>query len=197
MKNLDTSILNQSILDESFSNFTSDDVLSLRQQIKDAEAREKLLRANYDLMLSRRNPNNPASIVNTDVAGVSLEAAQRNLNDLKNRLASIPKSVIDAVDKNIKLQADLAASEASKNQAADIAAIEKQNKAIQEAIDKSKGVTDILSGKNVIPPSTLPLPSDSKIEQKTTMFTTKNIIIATSVLGASVGIYFLVKKLIK
>lgn len=182
MKNLDTSIANQSILDESFSNFTSNDVLDLRTKIKEAEARLDFL---------NHAPRVPEYILQA-------KQVSTNLASLKSQLAAIPKSVIDAVDKNIQLQSDLSKSEADKNQAAEIAAIDKQNQAIQAAIDKSKGVTEILSGKIEIPtPAVQSIPSESKVEQNTSVFTTKNIVIAVSLLGLSVGGYFLVKHFIK
>ena len=181
MKNLDLSIGNQGILDESFSNFTSSDVISIRDKIKEVESKLDLLNSSpfKDLF--------------------EITSTTNFLNQLKSQLAAIPKSIVDAVDNQVKLQQQLSEADKNKLTAAEIAAIEKQNRAIQEAIDKSKGVTDILSGKTVttdVPVSPdYSMPSGNKTEQNTTAFTTKNIVIATSILAVlSIGIYLLIKK---
>lgn len=177
MKNLDTSINNQYILDESFSNFTSNDVISLRSKIKEVESKLDLLN----------------SFPIKDV--LEITSTTSFLNQLKSQLAAIPKSIVDAIDNQVKLQQQLSEADKNKLTAAEIAAIEKQNKAIQEAIDKSKGVTDILSGKTVVPTTPLPTESDNKREENTSVFKTKNIVIATSILAVlSIGTYLLIKK---
>jgi hypothetical protein len=121
------------------------------------------------------------------------------LASLKSQLSSVPKSIIDAVDKNLQLQSDLSKAEAEKNQAADIAALETKNQMIQSAIDKAKGISSILDNKSKGNTSTLPVNSDNKISEpeKNNFFTTKNIIIGISVLAIAVGGFFFVKKIIK
>ena len=83
MKKLDTSILNQNILDESFSNFSSSDVIDLRDKISSTE---KLINDLKRQLLG--NLSIPAKISIKEKV-VSLE---KDLTSYKSQLSSIPKS---------------------------------------------------------------------------------------------------------
>ena len=187
MKNLDTSLSNQSILDESFSNFTADDVNSLRQQLQVATDRLNALKNQ-----NKSNVSNISSYI------MQLDAAKRTVVELQKKLDSIPKSIIDAVDKINQSSSQLALEEKNKQQAAELLALENKNKEIQAAIDKAKGVSSILDDKLKGNTSNAPVAQENKMEEpKSNLFTTKNIIIGVSALVVLVGGFFLVKKIIK
>jgi hypothetical protein len=187
MRNLDKSILNQNNLDESFSSFTSEDVLKLRFQIGRVEEEisylKRIMTPDYDVRFLQ---------------------LRDELNGYKSQLASIPKSVIDAVDRNIKLQADLVKAEAEKNQAAQLLATQKEGDAIKSAIDKTKGVTSILDNKiNDI--GKLPTESNQNVKEESNqaqqvyekkgneLFSLKNIIITVASISVLIGGFILIK----
>ena len=188
MKNLDQSLSNKGILDESFSNYTGSDVVSLRDRISSAQydlAREEANLAQAKAM----NSPSKVSFIKGRIASI-----QATISSLQNELSKIPKSIIDAVDKIGASSAQLALEEKNKQQAAELLALQNKNKEIQDAIDRAKGTTSILEDKKngVVKPS----PSDTatlRTEEKTSLFTTKNIVITVSIIGLLVGSYFAIK----
>jgi chromosome segregation ATPase len=188
MRNLDQSLSNKGILDESFSNYTGSDVVSLRDRISSAQYDLTREEANLAQAKAMNSPSK-VSFVKGRIASI-----QATISSLQNELSKIPKSIVDAVDKIGASSAQLALEEKNKQQAAELLALENKNKEIQEAIDKAKGVTGILDDK--LNGNIKPLPSDSALIMKTeesSIFSAKNIIIAVSVVGLLIGGYFTIK----
>lgn len=203
MKNLDQSISNKSVLDESFNNAdgtsSSYDLSTINLKIsvyKDRLKAAQLALANWTPSFKSKTPFNEKNAV---------DSAQNSLSFWQSELAKFPKVLVDLNNQQQVLQTQLDNAEKDKLAAAQLLVLQNKNNAIQEAIDKAKGVANILENKtqsaskpsenkstdektkdaNVIPP----LASNS-----TTIFTTKNIIIGVSILGAFVGGFFLLKK---
>ena len=193
MKNLDQSLSNKGILDESFSNYTGSDVVSLRDRISSAQYDLAKEQANLEQAKAMNSPSK-VSFIKGRIASI-----QSTISSLQSELSKIPKSIIDAVDKIEKSSAQLALEEKNKQQAAELLALENKNKEIQDAIDKAKGISGILDDK--LKGNVKPLPSDASSSvnktEATSLFNTKNIIITISSIVVLVGGFFLVKRLIK
>lgn len=195
MTNLDQSISNGLILDESFSNYTGSDVTSLRNSISQLKSDLAFQKINLNAAIAAKASNSVNNILGT------MSAMQSKLTSLENELSKIPKSIIDAVDKIDSSNNQLAIEEQKKLEAAELLALENKNKEIQAAIDKSKGVSlildDKLKGNSNTNPSEISTESVSKETESKGFFTAKNIIIGASSILVLVGGFFLVKRLLK
>ncbi len=188
MKHLDISLANSGLLDESFSNFSANDVISLRSQI--ASVSKQISDLESDLNGGQHVPIGVVKQIESQ-----LDALRPQLADLKNQLSKIPKAITDAVDVTNTLNTQLGTATSTTVDATELLAIANQNKAIQAEIDKQKALQDKLNG---VPDKKETLPNsspDSYIAPvaDNSVFTTKNIVIGVSIIGTIVGVILLVK----
>jgi len=203
MKNLDLD--NAQYLDESFSGFSGLDYKERRNLV--ADLNNQLI----DLKNQRLAfPPNCGIGINPICKSLDSRIFSTN-NQLifaKSELAKIPKSVIDAVNRQEALDKQLAIEDANKLQEAELLALNNQSNLSQEAIDKAKAIAKLLEdkrmGRNTVnsneggtPPNSVRTKSEDVLSEEGKTFGMNSILFYSIVGVSALVIGFFTFKIIK